>query len=794
MAVKTWKKYCTVVLLAICLYLSSPTSGCGPFFPQTYFVTSRLPDFPLEPYAAGKVGIVLPTYARSYLVVAYRYFSGKPLTPVEQTAALKLWNDRLSATREMGSAPPRISQSWRDERAKIVKVAAPVEIREFADEYQSNDNSTGYYGQYRNCLADGFATAAATLRDRTAKWGPGAPELVDWVRGQDTVFSNCGGSPSAPERANIPDAAPASAQALLRSDRAYQIAAAEFYGGRLEDAEGAFRAISEERESPWRAIAALMVARCEIRLATFATEGADEATAHLRAADQQLRKITADASLCEVHAGAGRLLDFAEFRVHPAEQLHELAGRITDSRHAAGFEQNLSDFSALLDEVRGEIPDGAEARLTKDALEASGARSSPRQDDITDWVLNYEDGSPAAYHHAFEQWQKTQSMPWLVSALAKASLQDRGSRDLIAAARKLPPDSPAYLAATFGRLRLEDGTEPDVVAKELDGVLENAKIELPKSSRNLFLGLRMKTAGSLDDFLSYAPRLPSAVSNGFDELEIPSSEDEGIGNAETNEKLNVPNPYFDWDAAQALDRALPLSMIADAAASTNLPQALRIEVARAGWTRAVLLDDESVKKFGAILEEIDSDLRPAMQNFLKAQGKEEEHRAAIFILLRNPGLRPYVTPGLLREGVARTDSYRNNWWCGLSVSAGQPGAPREIDSANPRPQDPLLAIYPERAVGSPRFLEDAGKERARTELAALRGLDSAPNYFAKEVLAWGKARHDDPRVPEALYLVVRATRYGCNDADTSRFSREVFVFLHKNYPEDPFTGKTKYWY
>ena len=105
MAMKRWKKYRAAGLLVIFLYLSSPTSGCGPFFPQTYFITSRLPDYPLEPYAAGKIGIVLPTYARSYLVVAYRYFNGKPLSPAEQTAALKLWNDDLPITGELESEP-----------------------------------------------------------------------------------------------------------------------------------------------------------------------------------------------------------------------------------------------------------------------------------------------------------------------------------------------------------------------------------------------------------------------------------------------------------------------------------------------------------------------------------------------------------------------------------------------------------------------------------------------------------------------------------------------------------------
>ena len=536
-----------------------------------------------------------------------------------------------------------------------------------------------------------------------------------------------------------------------------------------------------------------MVARCEIRLATLTTAAADQVAAHLRAADEQLRKIEDDDSLREIHPGAQRLLDFVEFRIHPTQQLHELARRITDSRDAAGFAQNLSDFSALLDEVLGEIPDGADARLPKGAV-GTGSAGSPPPDDITDWVLNYEDGSPAAFHRAFERWQKTQNVAWLVSALSKASSQDPQSNGLIAAAQKLPADSPAYLAVAFGRLRLESGSQPDAVAKELDGVLANAKIEVPKSSRNLFLALRMKTAGNLNDFLRYAPRVPSAVSDGFDELEIPSSEDDGFGNAESNKKLAAPNPYFDWDAAQVLDRDLPLSLIEQAVEGAALPPALRIELARAGWTRAVLLRDDTANILGAILAEIDVDLRPAMQEFLNAQGADAQHQAAIFILLRNPGLRPYVTPGLLREGVVRTDSFRDNWWCGLSVTAEQPGGPREIDRVNPRPQDPLLVIYPDRSMVSPRFLGDRVREKATSDLAALRALDTAPNYLVKETLAWAKARHDDPRVPEAIYWAVRATRFGCTDADSSKLSREAFDFLHKNYPDDPFTANTKYWY
>jgi hypothetical protein len=784
MAIRRWKKYCAVALLAFFLYLSSPTSGCGPFFPQAYFVTSKLPDFPLKPYAAGEVGIVLPSYSRSYLIVAYRYFGGKPLAADEQTAVLKLWNERLSASRDFSDEKPPSSQTWLDERAKVVELAAPGEIQEFKSAPDS-------YFQYQNCLGDSFATAAATARDRAAKWGTNTPVLVDWVRGQDTVFANCGGLPPV----NIPGAAPASTPPLLRADRAYQIAAAEFYGGRFEDAENAFRAISNDTESPWRPTAALMVARCEIRFGTLASENAGEAAEHLRAAEKQLRAIEADDSLRKIHPGARRLLDFVEFRIHPVEQLHELAGRIAGPGEGKDFAQSLSDYSALLGEVRGEAAAAPDSRFIQGTLDRKSAEKLPaHQDDLTEWSLNYDDFSPGSFDRAFAEWKRTHSVPWLVASLTKASSQNSDSAVLIAAARKLPLDSPAYLTATFARLRLTAGGEPDAAAEELDRVLENSKLEVPRSSRNLFLGLRMKTAGSLEDFLRYAPRIPSAVNGGFDELEIPSSVDERFGNYEALKKLTAPNPYFDWDSAQVLDRKLPLNVLVKAVESKSLPAALRIEAARAGWTRAVLLHDDSALKFASILAGIDGDLRSGMEDFQKAQGANEQHYAAIWILLRNPGLRPYVVPALLREGVARTDSYRDNWWCGLSATEGQDGGPREIDKANPRPEDPLFSIYPERAVGSPRFLSDGEREKATSELAALRASDTAPNYLAKESLAWAKSRHDDARVPEALYLAVRATRYGCNDEDTSRLSRQAFIFLHENYPEDEFTAKTKYWY
>src|SRR5512132_4676343 len=77
--------------------------ACGPFIPRAVFTFGPHPDMPLGPFAAGKLGVVLPSYARSYLVVAYRYLIGVPLDPAEQQAALALWSTLLNQPVLVGS-------------------------------------------------------------------------------------------------------------------------------------------------------------------------------------------------------------------------------------------------------------------------------------------------------------------------------------------------------------------------------------------------------------------------------------------------------------------------------------------------------------------------------------------------------------------------------------------------------------------------------------------------------------------------------------------------------------------
>ena len=68
----------------------------------------------------------------------------------------------------------------------------------------------------------------------------------------------------------------------------------------------------------------------------------------------------------------------------------------------------------------------------------------------------------------------------------------------------------------------------------------------------------------------------------------------------------------------------------------------------------------------------------------------------------------------------------------------------------------------------------------------------APNYLAQQVIDWAKGHPDDKRVPEALHLAVRATRYGCTNKLTTNHSKKAFDLLHQRYPKSEWARKTKY--
>jgi hypothetical protein len=628
-------------------------------------------------------------------------------------------------------------QIWLDARAKTPN-AAPAS---YVNAYRSQ---AGGYGCYTNCLDDAFRTAAITLRARQAQFGIDSPAVAEWVRAQDMVFQNCSGTAEVLPPAAAPDLPP-----LIRADRDYQIAAAHFYAAHFEAAEQAFREIARDKTSPWHTNAPYLAARCIVRRATVGAASPDPA--HLERAEVEIRKVLGDASLREVHESARRLLAYVLIRLRPEESLITVSRALMRPWPNADLTQSLTDYCYLV-----------------------GRSDFAERDDLADWLLTFRGQRVASLEHAYQKWRANSSLPWLVAAIATTPSGDAGAADLLSAAANVKPDSPAYPTVAFHSVRLlADSGHEDEARDRLDTLLLKDSAHLTASARNLFLAERMKLARNLDEFLRDAPRF--SIGTAYD------------GDLEPPGPKFVPEPFFDADSALILNEKLPLRVLVEAAASPRLPPRLRREVALASWTRAILLEDSpTAGKLVPTVVALEPLLKSDLSRYLAANNPEDRGFAAAFATLRNPGLNPAVRPNLLREMSvdSRGDLTADNWWCRLGQN---PEGPLHD---NP----PLLLVYPKRRIESVAFLDAASQQQAAKEWDRLSSLPPAASLLGAQAIAYSRAHPDDPRVPEALYRVVRATRYGCTDDSTGKFSKEAFDLLHARYPKSPWTEKTPYWF
>jgi hypothetical protein len=770
-------------LLAVVLFSSTTALACGPFMLEAVFVHTVHPAYPLERFASGRIGVLQPTYARSYLVVAYRHLAGAPLTSAEQEALTELWNERLDFE---SRSDEDITKAWSEARQKVIGgeslVISPYRSRAKPNEYQS----------YLNCQKDAFDTAAATLNDRVAKYGADNQAVKTWIAAQDDVFRDCGGDNV------IPAELPADADALMRADRAYQIAAAHFYSTNFDEAKKGFEAIAADAHSPWQRNAVYLIARAHARKGSLGTS--EQRAESLGAAEAQLRKILADKNLSSLHAASTRLLNLVRLRLHPRERLRELAKVLADKEPNPNLKQDLIDYTVLLDlyleedeeeeapatSPTGENPadpkpDNPTAPKTESAAAPEREELSvPRAEDLSDWIVTFQ-GADKADEHALERWQATHSGPWLIAALTHAEGKDPKASELISEALKVNTTSAAFPSARFHatRLLMEQGKNDDA-RRLLNQSLKTERASFDESSLNLLTGKRMLLAQSLPEFLADAARVPAALSWNDDGREVPANES-WLGEERQHYK---GKPFFDYDAGHAFNEQLPLSVLKEAVKSDVLPPGPRLDLAQAVWLRAALLGDaKTADELTPILTSLVPELKPLLDSYRATVQPDEKKFAAIYAWLKFPGLEPVVDIGFGREAkLNEQDSYRDNWWCRSYITPAYPEESREVVYFTATPGPP------------PPFLSPAEVKKGESEVAALRALGTAPNYISREVIAWANRRPADPRVPEALHLAVRTTRYGCTDKETVRWSKAAFDVLHKKYPTSPWAKKTPYWF
>lgn len=766
--------------------------SCGPFFDEAVFTPAESPQVSHKNFAAGKLGIILPTLRPSYLVVAYRYLSGLTLTAQQQHDAIDVWSRNMGPNPQ--SPDTAAIEAWQKARAQAPGFTAAQKFDAYAPVARDQP-----YQQFMNCPDASFQSATATLADRIHKYGADSAAVRDWTYAQDQVFSNCGGG------ARVIPAALTSSDSLLRADRNYQIAAAQFYARDFTTAAASFDALAKDPASPWAAMGSYLAARALIRQATLATADYGKFDVPmLRAAQQKLEQVLNDPHSAPMHAAAQRLLDYVRFRTEPEKRVAELERLLLQPDPGPDFKQHLWDYVLLTShgEQAEDLSDWLHTFHSDSPEEILMAPPDPPEE-----IVPPHPADPAAVARALAKWRTHHALPWLLAALQQTPATDSSAAELLNAAAKVSTTSPGYLTVRYYALRMTirtTGPQQDAARAELGALLSRASPDLAPGTRNLLNDERQRLATSLPDFLAHAAEIPAAV--GVPELSNKDDDDDQAndnGFPIENHPKSCNQPLLNGYAAQVFAQQMPLAKLVESARSTTLPNPLRREIVRSTWMRAILVGDTSTAdQLQPLLAELDNPLWKMMAPFREASSngrktsaarKNDDQKnagdknddklfAAVFLTLQNPGLQPTVRQGLLRSTtLGELDNFHDNWWCDN----------RADGRANDDGRDQNAQA---RTKASPSFLSAEDEKAAQNDLARVAELGPAPNFLTAAVLAYAAHHPDDARVPQALYLAVRSTRYGCSNKDTTNWSAKAFQLLHQHYPKSEWAEKTKYHY
>ncbi len=620
--------------------------ACAPDFFTAVFSFKRHPDLPRGEFIDGRLGVLQPTFARSYLVIAYRYLNGIGMNSREREQARDYYKDRETGSWDhIGTDWPA---QWRQARSRIKSPAPPPTLL-------ITNGQLAYIPETHsfalNCAEDAFRVATNTLNARRSRFGADSQAFRSWIGAQDQVFENCQWGPLA-----IPPEASPELPPLIRSDRDYQIAAAHFYAGDYQAALDRFRLISRDAASPWSALSRYLVVRTLLRMTDDQTT-AVSAGAQLRS---EADSILADSRLAPIHGMTWNLVERAGIRERDQHYFHELARLLSTKGQDDGLREELWNYTDIYDGIIGGADPNA---IFPPSKPVTADVSRFRDADLSDWVFSFQSRDSSVFPHALSRWKQTRSPAWLLAALSHTTGTVAKSTGLVDAAAAIREDPSAYLTARFHLFRMYLELGDKTAARDgLNLLLSSAALKNLPSSVNLFRGLRMLAAPTLDDFLHFAARKPVM-------LTVQTNLGEGpvlYGDLEGS-KLHKTGELLDRDATRVLNRETPFRLLKEAALRGLLPLDLRSEALMTALTRGLMLG-EDLSEIATKLAEVQPDLAFLTSGYLHETTEDGRRFAAAFLLLHRPEARPYFASGIARQSApGKLDNYRDNWWCPMDI-------------------------------------------------------------------------------------------------------------------------------
>ncbi len=743
-------------------------------------------------FMEGEYGIIAD-WGLPYLYHVYRTLNGQKLEESEVGVFTSFYEDifRFSYlyywNEQTNNGIREAVNEWRDARELISQEYVPISVYKQVEDKWST---------YLNCYTSAFKKATETLKSRIDVYSE--TEMQEWLKGQDAVFENCGdgsddfgfmgfnldkdlqASANTQEGENglvnrisdfiwnilveignffksifiankeVAEEVDNKVQpkTQLVYDQDYQQATASFYKGDLQVAEQQFKAIAIEVGHPWQSYAALALGRTYIRMTTLNDENEK-----LKNAQAQFQVILSDVSMAEVHKGSRLLLNYVNFKLDPDQLVESIESTLfSENIDTDEIIQNLKDLTLThyydLDEVKD--------------LDA----------DFFQWVFIWQRGYyKEEADFALLKYQESQSLPWLLASLKAISHQEADfDNDLVKGvmvqAEQTQEDSPAFLTIQYYLLKIlaSDPDQGDYIRNRSDDLLKSIDKQKFLAVDAYFNGLKLLTAENFMEVLLFS--LNKAIIS-----------DNLTHNFLTKLSVDKQTLILSQESQDALESFVTLREWVEIIKkedffSVPIKQFLRVSV----FVRAVLLERWDVAQEVAQIISLDNiDMANDIMPFLNASTLDKKRFTADFFILKYPlasyNLAKLDDVSLGDQALTERDRFRDNWWPCCSKT-------------NSQDESSLFR----------KFFSDVDLEQAKVENEQLCPI-IAPNYLAESVINYANNNLSDQMVPEALHLVINATNYSwCANEETSGLSKQAFQILHNNYPSNPWTQKTPYWY
>jgi hypothetical protein len=434
------------------------------------------------------------------------------------------------------------------------------------------------------------------------------------------------------------------------------------------------------------------------------------------------------------------MLQFVQLRTQPDEVLRYLDKRLTSRDLSESIGQDVSDFWP--------------------AFENGGGRGAELP--FSSWLssMHYAENNSDP-EVSLEQWKNGHQLPWLVAALTSASPDSPNIDEILADAEAIPPTSVAYLTVRYHMARLTNDDKTAI--RIVDGVLKWPQEALSRQDANAFRRIALARATTIYEFARFAPR-------------------------ESTMPIYGVSPNIDLDSVSIFNEGLPLDELVRIFSMKHLPEKFHRELMGVIWTRSFVLKRwDVIRRLAPQVKVLIPESVDLVNDMLKESNKTKRQAIGAMLLARYPGivgnvtanitysekLNEFALPNMHRS--MSQDGERKNWWCFFSsdIYWGSNGWETASD------------------ISPPKFLSKKSIEALKTERQKLLAIPNATDYLSKIVMNWARATPRDPRLPQALYMLIRSSRGGCIQHPNSR---QMFMHLHKYFPNNRWTKITRVYY